>query len=63
MPKFKIKRVYEKLSENDGFLVLCDRLWPRGVKKEALPIDMSAKFTPQFGKKFEILQKTELKTE
>jgi len=43
MPKFKIKRVYEKPSENDGFLVLCDRLWPRGVKKEALPIGMWAK--------------------
>ena len=43
MPKFKIKRVYEKLSKNDGFLVLCDRLWPRGVKKEALPIDIWAK--------------------
>lgn len=43
MPNFKIKRVYEKLSESDGFLVLCDRLWPRGVKKEALPIDIWAK--------------------
>ena len=43
MSNFKIKRVYEKLSENDGFLVLCDRLWPRGVEKEALPIDMWAK--------------------
>ena len=43
MTKLKIKRVYGKLSENDGFLVLCDRLWPRGVKKEALPIDMWTK--------------------
>ena len=53
MPNFKIKRVYEKLSENDGFLVLCDRFWPRGVKKEALPIDMWAK---------EITPSTEMRT-
>ena len=43
MTEFKIKRVYESAEEEDGFRVLCDRLWPRGVKKEALPIDMWAK--------------------
>ena len=32
----KIKRAYEKENRNDGFRVLVDRLWPRGIKKEEL---------------------------
>src|SRR5512146_2307806 len=39
----KIKRAYEKASRSDGYLVLVDRLWPRGIKKEALPLDLWAK--------------------
>lgn len=35
----KIKRVYEKASKEDGWRVLVDRLWPRGMKKEAAHID------------------------
>jgi len=31
-----LKRVYEENDPNDGFRVLADRLWPRGIKKEAL---------------------------
>jgi uncharacterized protein YeaO (DUF488 family) len=27
------KRVYEQASPEDGYRVLVDRLWPRGVKK------------------------------
>jgi uncharacterized protein YeaO (DUF488 family) len=30
-----IKRVYESPSRTDGFRVLVDRLWPRGLTKEA----------------------------
>ena len=30
----KIKRIYDTYDENDGFRVLVDRLWPRGIKKE-----------------------------
>jgi uncharacterized protein YeaO (DUF488 family) len=30
-----IKRVYEPASRSDGFRVLVDRLWPRGLTKEA----------------------------
>jgi uncharacterized protein YeaO (DUF488 family) len=30
----KLKRVYEKADDSDGFRVLVDRLWPRGVSKE-----------------------------
>jgi uncharacterized protein YeaO (DUF488 family) len=36
----KIKRVYEKAEPTDGFRVLVDRLWPRGMKKEAAKVDL-----------------------
>ncbi|MCC7332501.1 MAG: DUF488 family protein [Flavobacteriales bacterium] len=29
-----IKRIYDKPNSNDGYRILVDRLWPRGVKKE-----------------------------
>lgn len=35
-----IKRVYEDASKDDGFRVLVDRLWPRGVSKEDAKIDL-----------------------
>ena len=35
-----LKRAYEKPSREDGFRVLVERLWPRGVKKEALALDL-----------------------
>lgn len=28
------KRVYDPAEKSDGYRVLVDRLWPRGVKKE-----------------------------
>lgn len=34
-----IKRAYDKATESDGYRVLVDRLWPRGVKKETLELD------------------------
>lgn len=33
------KRVYEAPAENDGYRVLVDRLWPRGIKKSDLAYD------------------------
>ncbi len=33
------KRVYDAVSDSDGYRVLVDRLWPRGVKKTDLPYD------------------------
>lgn len=33
------KRVYEPASPADGRRVLVDRLWPRGIRKEALAMD------------------------
>ena len=38
-----LKRVYETPNETDGFRVLSDRLWPRGIKKEDLDFDFWAK--------------------
>jgi uncharacterized protein YeaO (DUF488 family) len=37
--KIVIKRAYEMPAAGDGYRVLVDRLWPRGVKKEALALD------------------------
>jgi uncharacterized protein YeaO (DUF488 family) len=36
----RIKRAYEEPSADDGYRVLVDRLWPRGVRKDALAIDV-----------------------
>ena len=36
----KIKRVYEKPDKTDGFRVLVDRLWPRGLTKEKAAVDL-----------------------
>ncbi|CAM1651612.1 Protein of unknown function DUF488 [Bartonella apihabitans] len=37
--KIAIKRVYEPYSGDDGWRVLSDRLWPRGLSKEKAHID------------------------
>jgi len=34
-----IKRAYQSPNAEDGYRVLVDRLWPRGVPKDALKID------------------------
>ena len=36
---FTVKRVYEAAEEGDGFRVLVERLWPRGISKERARID------------------------
>jgi uncharacterized protein YeaO (DUF488 family) len=35
----QIKRVYDASAKEDGARFLVERLWPRGMKKEALPMD------------------------
>ena len=35
----RVKRVYEPSAPNDGACFLVDRLWPRGMKREALQLD------------------------
>jgi uncharacterized protein YeaO (DUF488 family) len=37
---FRIKRVYEPAAKEDGFRVLVDRLWPRGLTKEKARLDL-----------------------
>ena len=35
----RLKRAYELASDEDGYRVLVDRLWPRGVSKEQAKLD------------------------
>lgn len=35
----QLKRAYDAASDDDGARFLVERLWPRGVKKEALRLD------------------------
>ena len=35
----QVKRVYEALDSSDGYRILVDRLWPRGIRKEDLILD------------------------
>ncbi len=43
MARIKIKRVYDPTEAADGYRVLVDRLWPRGMSKESLHYDLWAK--------------------
>jgi uncharacterized protein YeaO (DUF488 family) len=40
MGTVQIKRIYQPFENTDGKRILVDRLWPRGVKKEAAQIDV-----------------------
>ncbi|MCE7070538.1 DUF488 family protein [Dyadobacter sp. CY327] len=35
-----VKRIYEPASKKDGFRILVDRLWPRGLKKSEAGVDL-----------------------
>ncbi|KPV44981.1 DUF488 domain-containing protein [Alicyclobacillus ferrooxydans] len=48
-----IKRIYTPIDKTDGFRVLVDRLWPRGISKDNARLDMWAK---------ELAPSTELRT-
>lgn len=37
--KIQCKRAYDAVEKDDGYRVLVDRIWPRGVSKEALKLD------------------------
>lgn len=39
----KIKRVYEPAAPDDGYRVLVDKLWPRGIRKDVLRYDLWAR--------------------
>jgi uncharacterized protein YeaO (DUF488 family) len=36
----RVKRIYEAPDDADGFRVLVDRLWPRGIRKQDADIDL-----------------------
>lgn len=55
MNLIKIKRIYDPPEADDGYRVLVDRLWPRGVSKERASIDDWAKNitpSPEIRKEF-----------
>ncbi len=39
-PEIYLKRVYDPAERGDGYRVLADRLWPRGIKKTDLKHDV-----------------------
>ena len=39
----RTKRVYLPAEDSDGYRVLVDRLWPRGIKKENAKVDLWAR--------------------
>lgn len=40
MGEIRTKRVYDAPAKSDGFRVLVDRVWPRGVSKEKAAVDL-----------------------
>jgi uncharacterized protein YeaO (DUF488 family) len=36
----RVKRIYEPAEDDDGYRVLVDRLWPRGIRKTDARIDL-----------------------
>ena len=37
--RVRLKRIYEESAENDGYRVLVDRIWPRGMSRDRARID------------------------
>jgi uncharacterized protein YeaO (DUF488 family) len=40
LERVAVKRVYEAAADSDGFRILVDRLWPRGLTKEKARVDL-----------------------
>ncbi len=67
MSVIKIRRAYEEKGKDDGYRILVDRLWPRGIRKEELsyswwpkdiaPSDKLRKSFDHESKKFESFKK------
>ena len=56
MSSIQIKRIYEQAAAGDGVRILVDRLWPRGLRKEAAALDLWCKDiapTPELRKWFD----------
>ncbi|MCB0763875.1 MAG: DUF488 family protein [Flavobacteriales bacterium] len=43
---FQLKRIYDPPAKADGYRVLVDRLWPRGLRKEEVRLDEWNKVLP-----------------
>lgn len=41
--KLKLERIYQNPADLDGFRILIDRLWPRGISKEQAHLNLWAK--------------------
>jgi uncharacterized protein YeaO (DUF488 family) len=41
--EMRVRRVYDEPSPEDGARVLVDRVWPRGMRKDAASLDEWAK--------------------
>src|SRR5690606_33134179 len=39
LPMLRLKRVYEPPEEDDGYRILVDRLWPRGLSRDRAAVD------------------------
>lgn len=39
-PELRIKRIHEPVTASDGYRVLVDRLWPRGISRERAALDL-----------------------
>ncbi|MEZ5090605.1 MAG: DUF488 family protein [Micropruina sp.] len=44
--EFVLKRIYQPAADQDGYRVLLDRLWPRGVSKERARLDEAKELAP-----------------
>lgn len=40
MSEVRVKRIYDPQARDDGFRILVDRLWPRGMKREEAGVDL-----------------------
>jgi uncharacterized protein YeaO (DUF488 family) len=40
MPMIKIERIYNWSGEKNTFRILVDRLWPRGLRKDKVKVDL-----------------------
>ena len=43
MASIEIKRTYKRPTPKDGEKILVDRLWPRGLRKDAASLDLWSK--------------------
>jgi uncharacterized protein YeaO (DUF488 family) len=37
--RIQVRRIYDKIESDDGVRVLVDRVWPRGLRKDAADLD------------------------